>query len=103
MKGMAQEQIIKIIVGLIVLGVIVTLLYIGIGPFREAVQFNSCKAILTEWCTVRGDFPGQLKDGCLGNFGGRGTFCHSASACCGGDVNVCPGDPGGATVDCGDV
>ncbi len=100
MKGMAQETIVKIILALIVLGVIVSLLYLGLGPFRDSVAFNGCKALLAEWCTLQtGDFPKDFSDTdgkCSGNFGGRGDFCDNEAVCK-------PGSSGGAIIDCEDV
>ena len=92
MKGLAQETIVKIIIGLVVLGVIVTLLYFGLGPFREAVQFNSCKARLAEWCSVKGDFPTDFgtKCGPPNTFGGRGTLCGDRNSC---EGDATPGNP----------
>jgi len=50
MKGEAENTIVRIIIALIVLGVIVTVLYLGLGPFRDTVIYNSCKAQLTQYC-----------------------------------------------------
>jgi len=52
MKGIAESTIVKIIIALIVIGVIVTLLYLGLGPFRDSVEYNTCKARVEEFCTL---------------------------------------------------
>ena len=99
MKGLATRTIVLIVIGLIVLGVVISLLYIGLGPFREAVRFNSCKAMLAEWCTTQAsttnpDPPDYFTKKCSGNFGGRGEFCTS---------NCFPGGPQVRGIDCSDV
>ena len=50
MKGIAESTIVRIIIALIVLGVIVTVLYLGLGPFRSSVEYNSCVAYLRQYC-----------------------------------------------------
>ncbi|MEM2174857.1 MAG: hypothetical protein QXI58_04465 [Candidatus Micrarchaeia archaeon] len=50
MKGEAENVVVKIVIALLVLGVLVALLYIGLGPFREALQYNSCIGYLKQWC-----------------------------------------------------
>ncbi len=52
MKGEAENTIVRIVIALIVIGVIVTLLYFGLGPFRETVNYNTCKARIEEFCTL---------------------------------------------------
>jgi hypothetical protein len=52
MKGIAESTIVKIIIALIVIGVIVTLLYLGLGPFRDSVEYNTCKARVEEFCNL---------------------------------------------------
>ncbi|MEM5776896.1 MAG: hypothetical protein QXJ06_00415 [Candidatus Aenigmatarchaeota archaeon] len=54
MKGEAENTIVRIIIALIILGVVVTLLYLGIGPFRETVEYNICKARIEEYCATKG-------------------------------------------------
>ncbi|MEM5801689.1 MAG: hypothetical protein QW474_00590 [Candidatus Aenigmatarchaeota archaeon] len=50
MKGEAENTIVRIVIALIILGVIVTLLYLGLGPFRDSVIYNSCLAYLKQQC-----------------------------------------------------
>ena len=47
---MAQETIVKIVIALIILGITGTLLYLGIGPFRNSVKYNACKGEVLSWC-----------------------------------------------------
>jgi hypothetical protein len=51
MKGEAENTIVRIVIALIVIGVIVTLLYFALGPFRDSVEYNTCKARVEEYCT----------------------------------------------------
>jgi hypothetical protein len=50
MKGEAENTIVRIVIALIVIGVIVTLLYLGLGPFRASVEYNACLAYLKQYC-----------------------------------------------------
>ncbi|MBU5687789.1 MAG: hypothetical protein KQA41_03195 [Candidatus Aenigmarchaeota archaeon] len=50
MKGEAENTIVRIVIALIVLGVIVTLLYLALGPFRDSVTYNTCLAYLKQQC-----------------------------------------------------
>jgi len=52
MKGEAENTIVRIVIALIVIGVIVTLLYFAFGPFRDSVEYNTCKARVEEFCSL---------------------------------------------------
>ncbi|MEM5799418.1 MAG: hypothetical protein QXZ43_02015 [Candidatus Aenigmatarchaeota archaeon] len=71
MKGEAENTIVRIVIALIVLGVVITLLYLGLGPFRASVQYNACIAYLKQYCAVdptseslpKGEGPCHIIDG----------------------------------------
>ena len=64
MKGEAENTIVRIVIALIVIGVIVTLLYLGLGPFRDSIEYNACKAQVEEYCALN---PGatSVNIGCI--------------------------------------
>ncbi len=50
MKGEAENTIVRIIIALIIIGVIVALIYLSLGPFRKEINANICYAALKSYC-----------------------------------------------------
>lgn len=66
MKGLAERTIVLLLIALIILGVVVTLLYLGLGPFRDSVKYNACRARIEEYCILNPneDLPDDLRRDC---------------------------------------
>ncbi|MEM0473195.1 MAG: hypothetical protein QXF88_00535 [Candidatus Aenigmatarchaeota archaeon] len=50
MKGEAENTIVRIIIALIIIGVVVALIYLSLGPFRREINYNICYAALKSYC-----------------------------------------------------
>ncbi len=55
MKGLAERTIVLIVIALLVLGIVSTLIYLGVGPFRESVNYNACKGQAMKYCVAHKD------------------------------------------------
>lgn len=75
MKGLATRTIVLILVGLLVLGIVGMLIYLGVGPFKGTTNFNVCQSRLMAYCTGSGVADWQ-DSGCNGaTFKGHKPFC----------------------------
>ncbi len=73
-KGLTTRTIVLIILGLIVLGLAVMLIYLGVGPFKHTANYDICKAKLMAYCTGTGTW--EADNGCAGvTFKGHKQFC----------------------------
>jgi len=72
--GLATRTIVLIIIGLLVLGIIATLLFVGLGPFKIAVEYYQCKAKFERWCTTDGDYNEIMGDCLQKSFPGHKPF-----------------------------
>lgn len=54
MKGEAENTIVRIIIALIIIGVIVALIYLSLGPFRKEINYQICYAALKSYCADKG-------------------------------------------------
>ncbi|MCX8178782.1 MAG: hypothetical protein N3D75_03065 [Candidatus Aenigmarchaeota archaeon] len=50
MKGEAENTIVRIVIALIIIGVVVALIYLSLGPFRREINYNICYAALKSYC-----------------------------------------------------
>lgn len=50
MKGEAENTIVRIIIALIIIGVIVALIYLSLGPFRREINYQICYSALKSYC-----------------------------------------------------
>jgi len=94
-KGLTTRTIILIILGLLVLGIAGMLIFLGVGPFKEATSYDVCKAKLMTYCSVGGDWS---KSGCEGAEFSGNTFC-SGDCYKDYDCNTL-GDEKEATINC---
>ncbi|MBU5690169.1 MAG: hypothetical protein QXM68_03535 [Candidatus Aenigmatarchaeota archaeon] len=50
MKGEAENTIVRIVIALIIIGVIVALIYLSLGPFRREINYQICYSALKSYC-----------------------------------------------------
>jgi len=79
-KGLTTRTIVLLILGLIVLGLAVMLIYLGVGPFKHTANYDICKAKLMAYCTGTGTW--EADNGCAGvRFKGHKPFCSDEASC----------------------
>lgn len=77
-KGLETRTIVLLIIGLIILGIVFGILFIGTGPFSDAAKFGKCRGQLIAYCQGTGNLKG-----CSGQeFGGYKPICADAGNGC---------------------
>lgn len=97
-KGLATRTIVLILLGLIVLGIAGMLIFLGVGPFKEATSYDICKAKLMTFCTSGGNWA---ETGCAGKpFSGYKPFCTTGNCYEDGGCDDIPESVRDATINC---
>ena len=85
-KGLETRTIVLLIIGLIILGIVFGILFLGTGPFSDAAKFGKCRGQLIAYCQGTADLSkdwdgkpfGQYKPICSTS---GGNNCYKDVAC----------------------
>lgn len=104
-KGLSTRTIVLLITGLIVLGIIITLIFIGFGPFKNTSSFTICKTRLMIYCNAGGVDWASTENSCTKEMIGGYNFCKDAGTCLKGSATPCSDtdkqlNPGGTITCC---
>jgi len=101
MKALATRTIVLILVGLLVLGIVGMLIYLGVGPFKDTSSYNICKTRLVAYCTGTGVADWDADSGCSGeSFKGHKPFCSGDCYKTQADQGNCGGITDESTMHC---
>ena len=80
-KGLETRTIVLLVVGLIILALILSLVYLTRGHGDDAIRLGLCKGELQTWCVTSDDGDTWTNSDCAGKKIGDVTFCGEGKEC----------------------